>query len=105
VIAVDADPDADLAMTVGFAEPIIPLATEWDLIANRVGTGGLIKLNPTVDDIPDRYSVDLDGIRLLVLGGVRYRIVGAQSFVLVAVTAHGLNLPGSSQCVILLFGI
>jgi CO dehydrogenase maturation factor len=27
-------------------------------------------LNPTVDDIPDRYSLDVRGIRLLVLGGV-----------------------------------
>jgi len=71
VIAVDADSDANLAMTLGFPEPIIPLATEWDLIADRAGTGGLIKLNPTVDDIPDRYSVEQNGIRLLVLGGVR----------------------------------
>ena len=57
VIAVDADSDANLAMTPGFPEPIIPLAEEWELISDRAGTGGLIKLNPTVDDIPDRYSV------------------------------------------------
>jgi len=71
VLAVDADPDANLAMTLGFPEPIAPLAEERRLIAERVGPGGLIRLNPIVDDIPDRYAVERDGIRLLVLGGIR----------------------------------
>ena len=71
VIAVDADPDANLAMTLGIHTPIVTLAEAHDLIKERVGAKGLVKLNPTVDDIPDRYSVEQDGIRLLVLGGVR----------------------------------
>ncbi len=71
VIAVDADPDANLAMTLGIYTPIVTLAEERELIKERVGAGGLVKLNPTVDDIPDRYSVEQDGIRLLVLGGIR----------------------------------
>ena len=71
VIAVDADPDANLAMTLGIHTPIVTLAEAHDLIKERVGAEGLVKLNPTVDDIPDRYSVEQDGIRLLVLGGVR----------------------------------
>ena len=71
VLAVDADPDANLAMTLGFPEPIAPLAEEDALVAERAGRGGLIRLNPTVDDIPDRYAVERNGIRLLVLGGVR----------------------------------
>lgn len=71
VLAVDADPDANLATTLGFPEPIAPLAEERELIADRAGPGGLIRLNPTVDDIPDRYAVERDGIRLLVLGGIR----------------------------------
>jgi len=37
--------------------------------------------------------------------GLRYRIARAQSFVLVAVTTHGLNLARSSQCAILIFGV
>ena len=41
------------------------------LVAERAGSGGFMRLNPTVDDIPDRYAVERDGIRLLVLGGVR----------------------------------
>ena len=71
VIAVDADPDANLAMTLGIDRPIVTLAEERELIRERVGEGGLVKLNPTVDDIPDRYAVEHDGIRLLVLGGIR----------------------------------
>ena len=71
VLVVDADPDANLATTLGFPDPIAPLSEERELIADRAGTGGLVKLNPTVDDIPDRYAVERDGIRLLVLGGIR----------------------------------
>ena len=71
VIAVDADPDSNLAMTLGIDQPIVTLAEERELIKERVGAEGFVKLNPTVDDIPDRYSVEQDGIRLLVLGGVR----------------------------------
>jgi len=71
VIAVDADPDANLAMTLGIDRPIVTLAEERELIKERVGEDGFVKLNPTVDDIPERYAVEQDGIRLLVLGGIR----------------------------------
>ncbi len=71
VLAVDGDPDSNLATTLGFPNPVAPLAEEDALVAERVGGGGFIKLNPTVDDIPDRYAVERDGIRLLVLGGIR----------------------------------
>lgn len=71
VLVVDADPDANLATTLGFPEPIAPLANEDELVAERAGSGGFVRLNPTVDDIPERYTVERDGIRLLVLGGIR----------------------------------
>ena len=71
VLVVDADPDANLATTLGFPEPPVPLAEEELLIAERTGSGGFVRLNPTVDDIPDRYIVEQDGIRLIVLGGIR----------------------------------
>ena len=71
VLVVDADPDANLATTLGFPDPVAPLAEEQALIAQRTGSGGFIRLNPTVDDIPGRYAVERDGVRLLVLGGVR----------------------------------
>lgn len=71
VLTVDADTDSNLATTLGFTDPIVPLAEEEQLVAERTGTGGFIRLNPTVDDIPTRYTVERDGIRLLVLGGIR----------------------------------
>jgi CO dehydrogenase maturation factor len=33
--------------------------------------GGFFKLNPKVDDLPEKLSIDLDGIKLMVLGGVK----------------------------------
>ena len=71
VLVVDADSDPNLATTLGIADPVVSLANEEELVAARAGTGGFIRLNPTVDDIPARYTVERDGIRLLVLGGIR----------------------------------
>jgi len=71
VLVVDADSDPNLATTLGVTDPVAPLANEEELVAERAGTGGFIRLNPTVDDIPARYTVERDGIRLLVLGGIR----------------------------------
>ena len=71
VLVVDADSDPNLATTLGVTEPVAPLANEEELVAERAGTGGFIRLNPTVDDIPSRYTVERGGIRLLVLGGIR----------------------------------
>jgi len=76
VIAVDADPDSNLAATLGFRNPdaITPLFEMTDLIADRTGAkpGGLgqyFTLNPKVDDIPDDYCPEHDGVRLLSIGG------------------------------------
>ena len=71
VLVVDADSDPNLAVTLGIAEPIVPLADDEELVAERAGSGGFIRLNPTVEDIPARYTVERNGIRLLVLGGIR----------------------------------
>ncbi len=78
VIAIDADPDANLAATLGFPNPeeITPISELNDLIEERVGvrpgqSGGLFKLNPKVDDLPENYSVKLDGIRLMAMGRIK----------------------------------
>jgi CO dehydrogenase maturation factor len=79
VIAIDADPDANLAAALGIdpadAANIIPIAKMKDLIAERTGgtpgtMGGFFKLNPKVDDIPDELSVKANGVKLLVLGTI-----------------------------------
>ena len=50
VIAIDADPDSNLAASLGHPDPdrIVPLSAHKDLINERVGTGGVIRLNPRV---------------------------------------------------------
>jgi len=78
VIVVDADPDPNLAGALGFKEAgdIVPVAEMRELIEERTGAkvgafGSFFKMNPTVEDLPDRLSMEKDGIRLLVMGTVK----------------------------------
>jgi len=78
VIAIDADPDANLAATLGYPHPekMIPVSELADLIEERVGvrpgtSGSFFKLNPRVDDLPEKYSVKLDGIRIMSMGRIK----------------------------------
>ncbi|GAB4558075.1 MAG: carbon monoxide dehydrogenase accessory protein CooC [Anaerolineae bacterium] len=80
VLAIDADPAANLALSLGFppelAASITPIAEMEELIYERTGAkpgtvGGWFRLNPRVDDIPDRFSAEHRGIRLLRLGTVK----------------------------------
>jgi CO dehydrogenase maturation factor len=78
VLAVDADPDANLALALGLPDPesITPLSQMKEMIAERTeskpGTmGGFFKLNPKVDDIPEKYAREMDGVKLIVMGGVK----------------------------------
>jgi CO dehydrogenase maturation factor len=79
VLTIDADPDANLASALGLpqelTDSIAPIAELRDLIAERTGAlpgsfGGMFKLNPRVDDIPDRFAVTHRGVKLLVLGTI-----------------------------------
>jgi CO dehydrogenase maturation factor len=76
VVAVDADPDANLASALGVPadEPVTPISEMTDMIAERTGSkdnyGGYFQLNPRVDDIPEQYARRIGSIRLLLLGGV-----------------------------------
>jgi CO dehydrogenase maturation factor len=80
VLAIDADPDANLGASLGISAEelgrVTPIARMEELIHERTGaapgtTGGVFKLNPTVDDIPDSLSVNKDGVKLLVMGTVK----------------------------------
>jgi len=78
VFAIDADPDSNLAASMGYPHPetIKPLVELKDLIEERTGvkpgtTGGMFRLNPLVEDIPEKYAVDIDGIKVLVAGAVK----------------------------------
>lgn len=77
VVAVDADPDANLGSAIGFTreelKQVQPVAEMTHLIEERTGArpgsmGGVFKLNPEVKDVPESYSLKKDGIRLLTLG-------------------------------------
>jgi len=77
VVAVDADPDGNLASALGVPEDALPepIAGMRDLILQRTEAddrraGAMFKLNPKVDDLPEQFSVDAQGVRLLVLGTV-----------------------------------
>lgn len=78
VIAVDADPVANMAASLGIPEesPITPISELSDFIAERTGAtpgtmGSFFSLNPKVDDIPERFSLEKDGVKLLVMGTIQ----------------------------------
>jgi len=77
VIAVDADPVANLGAALGIAGDAAPtpISELREIIAERTGAqpgtfGGFFRMNPRVDDIPDRFTVRVAGIRLIVMGTV-----------------------------------
>jgi len=78
VLAIDADPNSNLLACMGYPQPqsVRPLVELKGLIAERTGAepgtiGGMFKLNPRVEDIPDKYAVDADGVKVLVAGAVK----------------------------------
>ena len=74
VIAIDADPDANLATTLGFSASERPVAISGlkKIILERTGEiGAFFKLNPKVDDIPDKFSKEKGNIRLIEMGTVK----------------------------------
>ena len=78
VIAIDADPDSNLAAALGLSgqDTITPIAEMKELIAERTESGGdsygkFFKLNPHVSDIPERFVHEHAGVKVLVMGTIR----------------------------------
>jgi CO dehydrogenase maturation factor len=80
VLAIDADPDSNLASAIGIDEEKLgsmkPLAQMTEFIEERTSSkkgtyGSFFKLNPRVDDIPERFAVEKNGIKLVVLGNIQ----------------------------------
>ncbi|PIP48987.1 MAG: carbon monoxide dehydrogenase [Chloroflexi bacterium CG07_land_8_20_14_0_80_45_17] len=78
VLAIDADPNANLAATLGFPYPdkIIPISEMADLIEERTGArpgevATFFKLNPKVNDLPEKYCVEHNGVKLMVMGRLK----------------------------------
>jgi len=78
VLAIDADPDANLAAALGHPNPdgIHPIAEMGELIEERTGAkpgsvGGVFRLNPKVDDLPEKLSAEINGIRMMRMGTIK----------------------------------
>jgi CO dehydrogenase maturation factor len=77
VLAIDADPDSNLASAIGLPKEALaklsPIASMTSMIEERTGAkkgsyGTMFKLNPKVDDIPEEMGVTHQGVKLLLLG-------------------------------------
>ena len=100
VLAVDADPDANLASAIGLPSSlrsqIHTISTERKLIEERTGAkvrqfGQMFKINPEVSDIADNYAVHHAGVDLLVLGAVEHAAGGCacpESVLLKSLVSH-----------------
>jgi CO dehydrogenase maturation factor len=83
VLAIDADPNPTLACAFGIssAQTPEPLIRMKELIGERTGTGKeaigtYFKLNPKVSDLPEKYWVEVDKLKLLVLGDITHAGAG-----------------------------
>ena len=98
VLAIDADPDANLAAGLGIqnSESIVPIAEMKALVLERTGAqpgsiGGFFKLNPKVDDLPEALAATFENIKLMRLGGVKKGVAGCicpESTLLRALVMH-----------------
>lgn len=80
VLALDADPDSNLAaalgMPAGERSRILTIARQKELIGERTGAaaggyGQVFKLNPDVSDVAERFGIPHRGVCLVVLGAVK----------------------------------
>jgi CO dehydrogenase maturation factor len=107
VLAVDGDPQQNLAVTLGVlpekAGQIVPVSKSADYLREKTGAGpdispgGLLTLNPDVSDVVDRFSIPVtDNLRFLVMGGVRMAGAGClcpEYTLLAAILRHMPLLP------------
>ncbi len=79
VLTADVDPDSNLGLALGFSQEeldgITPISKMRDFIAERTasdssGLSKFFKINPKVDDIPELFAREKNGVRLLVMGTV-----------------------------------
>lgn len=80
VLAIDADPDANLASAIGLPSrlrgSLKTISEERQLIEERTGArvrefGQMFSLNPDVSGIAENYGIAHEGVNLLVLGAIQ----------------------------------
>lgn len=84
--AIDADPNSNLATSVGFtldeAAEMTPLIEMRSLIEERTGAapgtsvGAMFKMNPDVSDVPELYGKKFQNITFLLTGAMREPLSG-----------------------------
>ncbi len=79
VLAIDADPAPNLALTLGVpiekVSKIVPISENTPLIESKTDSGvpGVLNLSFTVEDIIDKFSIETPySVNLLVMGTVRF---------------------------------
>ena len=108
---VDADTTLSLGPALGlpFSRIPLPLSQDATLVADRTAEGGgMLSLTPDVADLPERLSLDVDGLRLLVMGSVAGAGGGcacAANAVLKALLGHLFLTPGQYVLVDLEAGV
>ena len=105
VILIDADPDMNLASLLALPSKrvITPISELKELIAQRTGTtpgqpSPIFQMNPRVDDIPAEYSLDIQGLKLMVMGTINLAGRGCacpENSFLKQLLAHLSSWPGA----------
>lgn len=75
VLVIDADSSPHMAQSLGVVEPekIRPISEMKELLRERSGRvegSAFYNINPKVDDLPTRFIVEADGIKLMVMGAI-----------------------------------
>jgi CO dehydrogenase maturation factor len=76
VLLIDADPSPHMAQTIGIAstDEITPIAEMRKLLVERSGKvegSPFYQINPEISDLPERFMIEQDGIKLMVLGAIQ----------------------------------
>ena len=76
VLIIDADPSPHMAQTIGIKniDTIKPIADMTELLVERSGKvkgSPFYQINPQVDDLLQKFMIEQDGIKLMVLGSIQ----------------------------------
>ncbi|UCD66673.1 MAG: AAA family ATPase [Deltaproteobacteria bacterium] len=76
VLIIDADPSPHMAQTIGIKDidKIKPIAEMTELLIERSGKvqgSPFYQINPEVDDLLQKFMIEQDGIRLMILGAIQ----------------------------------
>lgn len=76
VLLIDADPSPHMAQAIGLqsTDEITPIAEMKELLVARSGKvegSPFYQINPDINDLPAKFMIEQDGIKLMVLGAIQ----------------------------------